>query len=154
MNGSAERLFSSADSFSVIASQQKNLKSDVAGYDANRLLNTNVDDLAAYFVEKYTADVPVLLEDQMTVDQQEVQRDVSRDPRRMAYIMGDRGSLYVTGTEITVEVPFTGDPGLFKVQPSTFSSMPPIGQVRGQVLIFKYWSDTPNGHEVQNAIQT
>jgi hypothetical protein len=45
-----------------------------------------------------------------------LKRDVSGDPRRTGFHFG----LVVIGTEIEVDVPFSGDPEMFKVQPGTF----------------------------------
>src|SRR5271166_398248 len=101
-------LFNQFDAHAVQQSQRESLRQEIASYDGTRLLNTNVDDLVSYFVEKYRVDVPTLLEGEISADHQEAQRDVSGDPRRIAYHLG-RGPVYVTGTEITVEVPFDGD---------------------------------------------
>ena len=99
------------------------MAADIEKVDADRLLNTPVEDLAAYFAEKYKITVPTLDIDSLVVDQREKQIDVSRDPMRM--IM-DRGRpFYVTGTEIEVEVPFTGEAEAFKIQPNPYTLSPP-----------------------------
>jgi hypothetical protein len=77
----------------------------------------------------------------------------SGDPRRMAYFLGHGRPVYVTGTEISVEVPFEGDGGLFRLRPSTFSSAPPYGKVTGNTLIFTSWSDNFQSDQVQASIQ-
>lgn len=141
-------LFYKADSFAVQEYQRNAIATEIAGMDGNRLLNTNVDDLVAYVVEKFRIDVPDLDEANMNVDQQESQRDVSGDPRRMAYIMGD-GPVHVTGTEVIVEVPFSGDPQMFDVRPSTYDIGPPCGEVRGNTLTFRYWSDNPQSNQLR-----
>ena len=105
--------------------------------DGNRLLNTNVDNLVSYVVDKFRIDVPELDEANMTVDQREEQRDVSGDPRRMAYYMDRGGPVHVTGTEVIVEVPISGDAQMFKVRPSTYDTAPPRGEVRGNIITFR-----------------
>jgi hypothetical protein len=145
-------LFSGADSFSIIDAQGKQLEAEIAGMDANRLLNSNVDDLVTYFADKYRIDVPVLDEAGMMADQKEASRDVSGDSRRMAYHMGDRRPLLVTGTEVIIEVPFKGDAVLFKVRPSTFSSCAPQGEVRNEVLIFRCWGDNLQTAQVRSEV--
>jgi hypothetical protein len=110
------------------------MAADVEKFDADRLLNTPVEDLAAYFAEKYKITVPTLDVDNLVVDQREKQIDVSRDPMRM--IM-DRGSpFYVTGSEIEVEVPFSGEAEAFKIQPNPYSLSPPRAAIRGSLLTF------------------
>jgi hypothetical protein len=147
----AEILFVKIDSFSVQDHQRKAAEAEIHNMDGNRLLNTNVDDLIGYVVEKYRVDVPELDEANMSVDQQEARRDVSDDPRRMAYFM-DSGPVHVTGTEVIVDVPFSGDPGMFRVRPGTCDTMPPRGEVQGSVITFRYWSDTPQAQQVRSEL--
>jgi hypothetical protein len=149
-----EYLFTQADSHSVQENQRRGMQGEIASMDGNRLLNTNTDDLVAYFAEKYAIEVPELLEDQMSVDQREAQRDVSGDPRRMAYYMGDRGPVTVTGTEIVVEIAFSGDRQMFKVRPSTFNMNPPTGVVSGNTITFSLWGDNLIGDVVRQQIDS
>jgi hypothetical protein len=112
-------LFTGPDSNSVDRHQRQQMAQEIERVDADRLLNTSVDDLAEYFAEKFRIAVPDLDVENLVVDQREKQIDVSRDPRRM--IM-DRGrAFYVTGTEIEVEVPFSGEAEAFKIQPNPYS---------------------------------
>jgi hypothetical protein len=116
---SNDYLFRGVDSFSMQRQQTESMKSEIAGMDANRLLNTNVDDLVGYLAEKYGIEVPELIEGEMVVDQREAQRDVSGDPMRRFFYDRHQSPIMVTGTEILLEVPFSGDPQMFRVQPST-----------------------------------
>lgn len=76
-----------------------------------------------------------LHEDKKEMDTEEVDIDVSNDPRRMVY---DRDSpLYIRGVRITVSIPFTGDVKLWKCQPNPFNMNPPRANVR---------ADSNNGH--------
>src|SRR6266702_8460423 len=132
MSSRDDYLFAHQDSHSLQEHQRHHFQQDVAQFDGNRLLNSNIDDLVSYFVEKYKIEVPELDEASMQADQHEARRDVSGDPNRMAYIMRS-GPTYAVGTEVIVEIPFTGDAGMFKIQPSTYNSNPPQGEVRGNL---------------------
>jgi hypothetical protein len=147
--GRDDLLFCKVSSFAVQDLQKKELVAEVAGMEANRLLNTNMDDLVAYLRDKFRIDVPELNEAGMSVDQQDSQRDVSDDPFRMGY---GRGPIHAIGTEVTLEVPFTGDPQMFSVSPSTSDSMPPSGKVKDNTLTFKCWSTTPNADQLKSEI--
>ena len=138
-------LFREHDYFGVQRATTQAMLDEIARYDSDRLLNTNTDDLITYFVDKHKIDIPVLLEEHMQLDAQESNRDVSAG-RRSDYGY-DSGPVIVAGTHITLEVPFSGDPDLFKIQPSTYSSMPPTGTVRGQILILDYWSESPDPNQ-------
>jgi len=150
--GRDDLLFFKVEAFGVQEQQRRAVDAEIAGMDGNRLLNTNVDDLVGYVVDKFRIDAPELDEANMTVDQREAQRDVSGDPRRFAYHMGDGRPVHVTGTEVIVEVPFSGDPQMFRVRPNTYDTGPPRGEVSGNTLVFRYWSDTPQGDQVKGAL--
>lgn len=99
-------LFSRSDWHSVDQHQRQQMLTEIERVDADRLLNTSVEDMVVYFSEKYKITVPVLDIDNIVVDQQEKQIDVSRDPLQM--IMDRSRPFYITGNEIEIEVPFTG----------------------------------------------
>jgi hypothetical protein len=70
---SNDYLFRGVDSFAVQRQQAERMQSEIAGMDANRLLNTNADDLVGYFAKKYGIEVPELIEGEMVVDPREAQ---------------------------------------------------------------------------------
>lgn len=143
-------LFNQADAFAVEQRQRAQMIAEIAAFDANRLFNTNVDDLVKYFEEKYRVDTPVLLEDQMAVDQKEARRDVSGDASR--FFPDEDHPFFVTGTEISIDVPFSGDAQLFDIRPKTFTFNPPRGLVHGNILTFSLWGDSLNADQVQGSI--
>lgn len=127
-------LFTGHGWFDVDRSQRQQMSAQIEKVDTDRLLNTPVDDLAAYFAAKYKISVPALDTENLVVDQREKQIDVSRDPMRM--IM-DRGKpFYITGTEIEVEVPFSGEAGAFKIRPNPCTLNPPRASIRSSLLTF------------------
>jgi hypothetical protein len=147
-NGSsrAEVLFSEHDGFSVIQNQRQQLSKEVAEIAEQRLLNTSVEDLVEYLVGKYQLEVPVLDVEQAVVDQKEA----NIEPQGFDY--GSIGSRrLVSGTLVTLEVPFSGDPQMFRVRPSHFNAAPPYAEVRGQVLVLKQSGTQLTGDQVQAA---
>ena len=152
MVGNRAYLFSRVDAFSVQQTRRQKMQADIAQFDGDRLLNTNVDDLVEYFVSTYRLEVPELQEDGMEIDQREAQRDVSSDPQRRFFFDVHRGPILVTGVQISVDVPFSGDPQMFEVQPSTHTLNPPQGVVRGNILTFSCSGDSLDANKVQRAI--
>ncbi len=129
-------LFSETDWFAVEAHRHKELEKEVADIDGNRLLNTSVDDLCGYLVEKYRIDVPILNKDRIHVDQRETQIDVSRDPMRA---ISDRSRpFYIPGTEIEITVAFIGDAEVFRFRLPAYelNPSPPRGNVKGMTITF------------------
>ena len=76
-----ELLFNKYSWFSVEQNQITQLKDEVANFHADRLLNTSVDDLCQYFIDKYRIDVPILKFNEIVADQRETKVDVSNDYR-------------------------------------------------------------------------
>lgn len=151
MRGMMDLLFAQADWFSVAENQKANMGREVLGLNENQVLNTSVDDLCAYLVNKYSVDVPVLDEDGIHADQQDTQIDVSRDPMRMIL---DRGRpFYVSGTIIEVSVPFTGEAEAFKIRPTTYTLNPPRGIVRNGELTLQISGTNLNAEQVKASIQ-
>jgi hypothetical protein len=144
-------LFNQFDALAVQQSQRERLQQEIASYDSARLLNTNVDDLVSYFVEKYRFEIPTLREAEISADHREAQADVSGDPRRMAYL--GHGPRYVIGTEIIVEVPFDGDSALFHVRPSHYDLNPPQGRLSNNSIVYTIWGDNLQQEQVQSTLQ-
>ena len=114
-----------------------------------------MDDLVRYFADKFKIEAPQLHEDRIVVDQQEAKRDVSGDPRRaFHHFHRGQGPLYATGTEIIMDVPFSGDPQMFKVKPSQWDTAPPRGIVKGNVITFCHWGDNLQADMVRREIDS
>jgi hypothetical protein len=129
-------LFSEFDLRAVLESHERKMLQEIDEIDPDEFLNTPPTDLAEHFIEKVTVQVPVLHYDKITSDQDEAKVDVSQDPRRAIF---DRSrSFFITGTQITLFVPFEGDAELFKCKPSTFSLNPPTGVIRDDELLISY----------------
>ncbi|RVI84195.1 hypothetical protein CN188_09410 [Sinorhizobium meliloti] len=86
----------------------------------------------------------------ISVDQRETKIDVSRDRGR--YISDRSRPFHVTGTTFEVEIPFSGDAELFKVQPTSFTFNPPRGTVRGGSLFYTISGTDLDGAQVRASI--
>lgn len=128
-------LFNKYDIFAIIENQKKALNKAIAGAPAPAS-GTPDDDIVNRFVAQFTIAVPTLHPDQMSLEQEEVDVDVSRDSRR--YFSDPSRPFYVKGTQLSVHVPFTGEEALFDTRPSTFSLSPPRGEVQDGELILTY----------------
>ncbi len=143
--GRSDILFYEYDGFSVIENQRRQLQAEVAGIPEQRLLNTSVEDMVRYLVQRYQLEVPVLEVENAVADQREAMVEVS------GFMYGlDRGETRsVAGTQVTLEVPFTGDPQMFKVRPSSFNSAPPHAEIRGQSVILVQSGTQLSAEQVQ-----
>lgn len=143
-------LFNDADWFSVERNQLQKMAEEIAAVNGDRLLNTAVDDLARYFESKFDVEVPALITEEIVVDQRETKIDVRHDPRRW---IDDRSRpVYVPGTEVEVEIPFTGDAEVFRVQPTSYTLNPPRAEIRSNALVLRISGTDLSAEGVQQSI--
>ena len=137
-------LFHHTDLRSVLMVKEKALSDEINTFAESRVLNTPLEGLCDYFVERHKVEPIVIDVSGIQVDYGDAQIDVSN---RFEYVVYDRSTpTFVNGTKVTFFVPFTGDPGLFKCRPSRFNTNPPQGVVRGNELVLSYvltTQDTP-----------
>lgn len=144
-------LFDKLDWHSFVEGNRKSLSDEIGNIDGNRILNTSEEDLAKYFSEKYFFDVPIINEAEISVEQNEVDIDVSRDPNRFFF---DRSSpFYVKGTMITFYIPFTGEALFFTVQPSSFYMQRYYGDIRNGCLVYSISNTDHNSEYVKNTFE-
>lgn len=128
-------LFCNVDWHNFQEERRSAARKEIEAYHPDRFLNTSTHDLVAYFTEKYSINVPVLLEEKIRAEQEEKQIDVSQDANRF---IRDRSRPYhMSGTLVQVEVPYSGDAQLFRVQPQTFSLNPPRADIRENHIVLR-----------------
>lgn len=126
------RLFAGRELRKVLEHQERQMLEQIGAYPEEKLLNTSLEDLATYFAEEYRIPPIRLRDEEIHVDQREVQIDVSQDFNRVIF---DRSQpFYRPGREVTLFVPFDGEPDLFDCVASTRSYNPPQGRVRDSAL--------------------
>jgi hypothetical protein len=142
-----EALFCRGDLGDVLSRQEEAVSKDVERYDSNRLLNTPVDDLCAYFVDKLRIEpISVADDSQITMDVQEATIDTRSLPDgRFAY--GEHQPT-IPATAFSFFVPFAGEADLFRYRPSMFTSNPPRATIDGSTLVLTFTvpvTETPDG---------
>lgn len=131
-----ELLFAKNDLSEVLRAHELKALEAIDSFNADRLLNTDVDDLFQYFVSEYRVNAIHVFEDQISVDQAEAKIDVSQDQSR--HINNRSQPFYVSGTRVTFFVPFEGDKTLLYCRASTFSLNPPRAFVSEKELRFVF----------------
>jgi hypothetical protein len=111
-----EELFSNHDASGLLDGLQRKLTTEIKELDGDYVLNASEIDLAEHFVSKYTLDVPVLHEDAIHVhSQDDAKIDVSGDQFRHFHSPGPH---YITGTRVTIAVPYSGGGDFFRYRPN------------------------------------
>ncbi|MBU2597741.1 MAG: hypothetical protein KKC53_00945, partial [Actinobacteria bacterium] len=91
-------LFNDGSLSEFLESKKRELSKEIQEYNPNYILNVSIIDLCNYLYNRYKLDAPVLDEENITVDQQEKDIDVSKDPVR--YIRDRSKPFYLKGTRI------------------------------------------------------
>ena len=85
-------------------------------------------ELIEHVVAGLTVEAPVLYEDKTTMNQQETQVDVSGDPMRL-FNPGHSGPFYIPGTQVDVDIPFTGEEWIFRYRTNPWSTDYPQAEI-------------------------
>ena len=106
-------LFSNCELRAVIEGQGQKLVGEIDSMDANRVLNTNPDELAAYFEQKYIINVLKIDEQNIQIDQAVVQVDSTSNAtaRHIAYLQQfSNGRLFERGVAASTKGSATSVP--------------------------------------------
>ena len=111
--------FREGDTFVTFRNIIENVVREIDALDNEYVLKVSDTELEDYYIDKVTIDPLVLDSENYYVDKQQgIRKDVSHDINRMAF--GDE-RIVVAGTQLDIAMHFSGDPMLWRVQPSTFS---------------------------------
>jgi len=122
-----DRLFYEGDLSNItrILPDQVRIKVDEISKD--QFLNTPEDYLVSHCIEALQIEPLTIYKDRMEQEHSETKVDVSGDFRRATR---GHGPFYISGIRITVSLPFTGDPSLWRISPhDLFMSPRPFGRV-------------------------
>jgi len=131
-----EPLFSGGRLYNALRNQDAKMLSEIDSLEEERMLRTSEQDLCGYFFKKYKVNAIEIDELDIQVETDDARIDVSRRMEYVAY--GEPGPIYATGTKFTYYIPFTGDSELFKLRPSTQSTVLPRAEVRDNELVMTY----------------
>lgn len=126
--------FSDGDTFTTFRNLINKVTKEIQSLDNEYVLKASQTELEDYYVDKVTIQPPVLHTEQYYIENQTgTQIDVSHDFRRVV-LPGKRA--IAQGTRLDIAIPYEGDPVLWKIRPSTFSSSGyPEIEVRNDVII-------------------
>ncbi len=144
-------LFHQGDLRDFLENQGQAMSQEINSLPEKQILNSAPKDLEDYFVEKYIIDTIEIDELNTQMTYADTQVDISN---RSDFAFFNRGGpAYVTGTRITLYVPFSGDPRLFKYRPSQMRLSTPCPDVRENELVFVYESTTQDAQRIQKEFE-
>lgn len=117
--------FSDGDLYSALMAHEKDALVKIDRLPDSAVLDRNQEELLQELLAEYGVQEITLNLDQVKKSIKEVDVDVRHDPFR--HISDRSKPAYVKGFEFTCEYPYLGDSLLWKLRPSTFSSVSPSG---------------------------
>lgn len=139
-------LFSAQDGSAVMRARISEAVAEVDGLPEQRLLNTDVDALVGYFLEKYSVAVPTLDREGMEGSHHERQYE--------AYDQWDKRTIMVPGEAYDFEVPFSGDASIFHMRSNSYDTAPPVAVVTNNRLQFTVAGRTLAPEVVQQQVNS
>lgn len=121
-------LFCGGDLSAVLDNHAKSAKDKVDAIHQDQFLATPADDVVAHIVNTLYVNPLEIYEDRAEMDYQEVQVDVSHNRNRNPF--GDSDSIMIPGIKVTISIPYTGTPSLWKLKPNQWRTTIPHGDVR------------------------
>ena len=128
MRGRPGCLFSDGDLFAALEGHFAKIDDKVNAIPERQFLKTDDDAVVEHVASELEVQPIELHEDAKTMEHRETTVDVTG--RFEYFARPGEGPVLVPGLEVTVSVPFTGDPGLWKLRPSQWRTTFPCGQVR------------------------
>lgn len=121
-------LFSGNSASNAMTGQINGACVEISKLPEKRILETDPDALASFFIDKYDVEIPVLIHEGIVATHHE--REVQ------VYFNWDREMRSVPGEAYDFEVPFEGEADVFKLRPNPYDMSPPQAVVRSHLLTF------------------
>lgn len=128
MNRRDNLLFYGGDLGEVLRSQIAQIPQKVDAIPKDQFLASSEEDILENIIAQVEINPLAIYEDRMEQEPRETKIDVSRSKERNFF--SDRGPIKVDAVEITISIPFTGDPGLWNLSPGHYTSVFPHGDIR------------------------
>ena len=128
-------LFWTYDFHALQETYRERLKTAIDDAEAALVQDGTIDEVAERFAEEFRLDAPELTEGATSVDVEETRVNVTGDFR---YGHFGSGPHYVPGIRASYYVPFVGNPDMFKVKPTTWTTVIPVAAIEGKELRFTF----------------
>lgn len=147
-----EYLFNEGSTLDVARQLPQKAMEELRAYPENVFLSTSVEDTVAALVEKYHPEIPLLDEDSVWVEEKEQTYEPRHDRRGFQDRFGtpEPQRFHV----VVFHVPFTGDGGFFRFQPSRASYPGPKATVQRNELLITIQTGSRTPEQVKADFQS
>lgn len=133
----AEPLFSGERLGEFLGRRGREMLEEIKQQQGDYVLNVSLDDYVSYLVDRYSVHAPTLAVDDVYVNTDEVDIDISKYPMYGAHRMR-RGPVFKTGLSVTYHIPYVGDGKLFCLKPRVAWSIMIDATVTPSELFLRY----------------
>ena len=141
----SDYLFAEGDLSGTIDNFRQKLSTEIGALSPAQLLPVDDAQVCAHFVAEFSVAQIELHEEALELIEP---REVEEDMR------GDYGRSYQRRMlEFRFEIPFSGDPNLFRLQPSAFSLNPPSAEVTGDRLVVTMLRADRDGSAIKRELE-
>lgn len=128
MNSRDNLIFYKGDLSATLRDKVAQIPIKVDAIPKNQSLVSSEEDIFENITAQVEIDPLVIYEDRIEMELKETKIDVSGSKERVFF--GDRGPIYIDGVEITISIPFTGDPVLWDFRPHRWMPVFPRTKIR------------------------
>lgn len=119
-------LFSKGSILDVLENHKQKALDEIRNLSANQVMEASDERLVEHFVEKFDIAPLVLYTDRA---ERQVEETTVETRDSFTYDIPRGGSLHIPGIRLSSRIPFSGDPGLWDITPSTYS----LTAIRGEL---------------------
>lgn len=123
-------LFSKYDLHLILKNKEQEIVKKVESENDEYISKVNQVEYLNFIENEFRMEAPILLEDQINHESTQTKINVPH--------MFENRTVSVDGMEIKIFVPFEGDSALFHYRASTYSTAPPIADIRSNQLVFTF----------------
>jgi len=120
-------LFHKGDLSGTLRNQVAQIPIIVDAIPKDQFLSSSEEDIFENIIAQVEIGPLVIYEDRMEMESRETKSDVSGSKERVFF--GDKGPIYLDAVEVTISIPFTGDPGLWDLRPDHWTSVFPHAKI-------------------------
>ena len=147
-----EYLFQEGELHEYLPRQNGLMVHEVDSLEPDYILNTDVEELTKHIAGKFTVNLPTLKVEDIYMNDEEVDIDVSQDPYRD---IRDRSRPWsVKGTRLTFAIPCEGDQQFFKLSPLTCDFANPVkATITNDEILFIYETSDKDLNKVKQEFE-
>jgi hypothetical protein len=120
-------LFCEGDLDATLRGHQESIGARVDAISRDQFMNARPEEVVDNIVSAMTVEPLEIYEDRAEMEQRETQVDVSAYRDRNPF--GESGPINVSAVSVTVSIPFSGDPSLWKLKPNHWQAISPRARV-------------------------